>query len=103
MPGYGMNGQAFGFHFGLPVDAAGELPDGRAFRDVREFKQLIAQDDQGLARHLAGRLIVFATGAPVTFSERATLDRILERTASSRYGIRSIIHEIVQSELFQVK
>jgi hypothetical protein len=103
VPGYGMNGQAFAFHFGLPVDAAGELPDGRAFRDVREFKQLVAQDEQALARHLAGQLIIFATGARVTFSDRATLDHILERTAASRYGIRSLIHEIVQSELFQTK
>jgi len=103
VPGYGMNGQAFAFHYGLPVDPAGELPDGRAFRDVREFKQLVAQDEQALARHLARQLIIFATGAPVSFSDRATLDRILERTAASRYGIRSLIHEIVQSELFQTK
>ena len=26
--GYGMNGQAFAFHYALPVDSAGELPDG---------------------------------------------------------------------------
>ena len=39
-PGYGMNGQAFAFHYGLPVDSAGELPDGRTFRDVKEFKRL---------------------------------------------------------------
>jgi hypothetical protein len=103
VPGHGMNGQAFAFHYGLPVDAAGELPDGRAFRDVREFKQLIVQDEPELARHLARRLIIFSTGAPVSFSDRATLDRILERTAASRYGIRSLIHEIVQSELFQTK
>ena len=32
--GYGMNGQAFAFHYALPVDSAGELPDGREFKDV---------------------------------------------------------------------
>jgi hypothetical protein len=25
--GHGMNGQAFAFHYALPVDSAGELPD----------------------------------------------------------------------------
>jgi hypothetical protein len=103
VPGYGMNGQAFAFHFGLPVDAAGELPDGRAFRDVREFKQLVAQDEQALARHLARQLVTFATGASVTFSDRAAVEHIVERTAASRHGIRSLIHEVVQSDLFQTK
>jgi cytochrome c553 len=103
VPGYGMNGQAFAFHYGLPVDAAGELPDGRAYRDVREFKQLVAQDEQPIARHLAARLLTFATGAPVNFSDRPGLDRILQRTAAQRHGVRSLLHEIVQSELFQTK
>jgi len=35
----GMNGQKLEFHWGLPVDAAGELPDGRPFKDVRDFKK----------------------------------------------------------------
>ena len=40
--GFGMNGQAFAFHYALPVDSAGELPDGRPFKDMREFKKLLA-------------------------------------------------------------
>jgi hypothetical protein len=101
--GYGMNGQPFAFHYGLPVDAAGELPDGRPFRDVREFKRLAVQDERALARHLASQLIILATGAPVVFAERATLDRIVDRTAAQHYGVRSLLHEIVQIELFQTK
>ena len=102
-PGYGMNGQAFAFHFGLPVDAAGELPDGRAYRDVREFKKLVVRDELPLARHLASQLLIFATGSRVNFSDRPTLERLVARTAPSHYGVRALIHEIVQSELFQTK
>ena len=102
-PGYGMNGQAFAFHFGLPVDAAGELPDGRAYRDVREFKKLVGRDELPLARHLASQLLIFATGSRVNFSDRPTLERLVARTAPSHYGVRALIHEIVQSELFQTK
>ncbi len=59
--GYGINGQAFQFHYALPVDSAGELPDGRPFKDVRELKKLLAQDELPIARNLAQQLTVFAT------------------------------------------
>jgi hypothetical protein len=103
VPGYGLNGQAFAFHYGLPVDAAGELPDGRAFGDVKQFKRLISGDEASIARNLARQLVVFATGAPVRFSDRAELERILERASARRYGVRTLVEEIVRSELFQTK
>jgi hypothetical protein len=102
-PGYGMNGQAFAFHYGPPVDAAGELHDGRAFRDVKEFKRLILSDEISIARNLAKQLITFATGAPVRFTDREELERILERARAREYGVRTLVEEIVRSELFQTK
>ena len=101
--GFGLNGQAFAFHYGLPVDSAGELPDGRKFQDVTEFKRLILDDEASIARNLARQLVAYATGAPVRFSDRAELERILQRAKKREYGVRSLIEEIVQSELFQTK
>lgn len=102
-PGYGMNGQAFAFHYGPPVDAAGELPDGRTFDDVKDFKRLILSDEPAIARNLAKQLVAFGTGAPVRYSDREELERILQRTSARDYGVRSLVEEIVRSELFQTK
>ena len=101
--GYGMNGQAFAFHYGLPVDAAGELPDGRSFDDVKAFKQLILADESAIARNVAKQLLTFATGAPVRFSDRDELERILQSARTSQYGVRTLVEEIVRSDLFQSK
>jgi hypothetical protein len=101
--GFGMSGQPFGFHYGLPVDSAGELPDGRAYRDVKEFKALVIQDEQPIARNLAKQFITYATGAPVGFSDRPELEKILQHAAAQHYGVRTLIHEVVQSSLFQNK
>jgi hypothetical protein len=101
--GYGLNGQAFAFHYGLPVDSTGELPDGRTFADVKEFKRLIMSDEPAVARNLAKQLVVFATGAPVRFSDRAELEAILQRASARQYGVRTLVEEIVRSELFQTK
>lgn len=103
LQGLGKNGQPFAFHFGLPVDATGELPDGRPFRDIREFKRLLRESETDLARNLVRQLLVFATGAPTHFSDRTAVERIVAGTGARGYGIRSLVHGIVQSELFRHK
>lgn len=101
--GYGKNGQPFNFSVGPKVDASGELADGRKFASVKELKQLILADERQVARNLARQLIIYATGAGVSFGDRPELEAILDQTASKQYGARDLIHAIVQSELFQTK
>jgi hypothetical protein len=101
--GFGKNGQPFAFHLAQPVDASGAMPGGGAFRDVMELKKVLLKDERQIARNLAGQLIVYATGAPVRFGDRARVEAILDRAAPTGYGLRSIIKEIVRSDLFQRK
>ncbi len=98
--GLGKNGQAFGFRYGLPVDCAGEMADGRKFSDIREFKRLLLAYEPQIARNLAHQLIVYATGEPVGLGDREEVEQILERARPSGHGIRSLVHEVVQSGLF---
>ncbi len=101
--GIGKNGHKFTFRYAQPVDCSGELADGREFSGIRELKQLLTSDERQLARNLVHRLIVYATGAPVSFSDRAEVETILDRGQESGYGVRSLIHAVVQSEIFRVK
>jgi hypothetical protein len=101
--GIAKSGQKLAFHWALPVDATGELPDGRKFADIREFKQLLLADEKQIARNLARQLTVYATGAPVGFADRAQIESLLDRASSSHYGVRSLVHELVQSDLFRNK
>jgi hypothetical protein len=102
-PGRGKNGHPFAFHYGLPVDCAGVLPDGRAFSDVRTLKRLLSADQATLARNFAKQLTVYATGAPLRFSDRAVIGQILQQAIPTQFGIRSLIHGVVQSPLFREK
>jgi hypothetical protein len=101
--GFGKNGNAFTFHLAQPVDASGKLPGGGDFKDIRELKKLILQDERQIARNLTRQLLVFATGSPVRFGDRAELEQILDRASASKFAVRTVIHEIVQSSLFQNK
>lgn len=103
VPGHGYDGVPFAYHQGPAVDATGEFADGTPFRDIREFKAYLLKDEPALARNLARHLGIYATGAPISYSDRAALDAIIQSAAASDYGVRSLIHAIVQSRLFRNK
>jgi mono/diheme cytochrome c family protein len=93
-------GHPFAFRHTLPVDAAGELPDGRKFTGIHDFKKLLLSEEERVTRNLVHQLVLYATSAPVQFSDRATVQRILAQAKPREYGVRALIHSIVQSELF---
>ena len=103
-PGIGLSGQPFAFHYGLPVDSAGVLADGRTFTDIRQFKRLLLDhEQQTVARNFVSQLATYATGAPIGFSDRKQVQEVLDRTRGSGYGVRDIVHGLVQSDLFRNK
>ena len=101
--GFGRNGWPYAFSLALPVDSSGQLPDGRRFRDVRDFKRLLLEDERQIARNLARQLSIFATGARVHFSDRDAIEQILTAAQPGGYGVRSIIDALIQSDLFRHK
>ena len=101
--GFGKNGHVFVYRYAQPVDSSGELPDGRTFTTIREFKAFLLQEERAVARNLVNRLMVYATGAPVTFGDREAIEKILDKCEENGFGVRSLIHGVVQSELFKIK
>ncbi|MEP6757159.1 MAG: DUF1592 domain-containing protein [Chthonomonadales bacterium] len=101
--GFGKNGQPFDFYPAQNVDPSGELTNGRKFEDVRGLKRLLLQDERQVARNLARQLVTYSTGAPISFADRAKVEAILDRTKAKGYGVKSIIHAIVESDLFRSK
>lgn len=98
--GFGKNGQPFTFSHGPQVDPSGELPDGSAFVDVKELKQQLLKDERLIARNLVEKLITYATGAAPRFSDRSEIERILDRTSKRDFPVRTLIDEIVTSDMF---
>ena len=56
-----------------------------------------------LARSLVRKLATFATGASVEVGDELVVDAILKKSQPSGFGLRTLIHEVVQSELFTWK
>ncbi len=90
------------FKLGPSVDPSGTLSDGRSFGNIAEFQRLIA-DDSRLLKNLAERLMVYGTGRGLAFGDRDQIERIVSQTRDHGGGIRTLIHELVQSNLFQTR
>lgn len=103
VPGIGKNGQSFTFHLAQPVDPSGELPGGGKFKDIEGLKQLLLKDERQIARNLARQLVIYGTGAPVRFGDRPEVEQILDSSSAGNYGVKTLIHSIVQSDLFRNK
>ena len=77
-----VNGRKMRYLKGPDVDAADVLPDGRQFKNIDEFKQLLLKDKDQLARALTEKLLSYATGGAPAKADRAG-DRGDRRAASA--------------------
>jgi hypothetical protein len=88
---------------GKPVDPGFAMADGRAFKNVDEFKTIVLADPAQIARCVTEKLVVYLTGAPVQFADREVIETIVQRAATSDYGLRTLVHEVIQSRIFTHK
>ncbi len=98
-----IEGRKMPYQKGPKVDPSDVLADGRRFRDIDELKELLLADKDQLARGLAGKLVTYATGQPPRPADRPEIEAIVGRIRGKDYGLRTLVHEIVQSELFRHK
>ena len=91
------------FKLGPPVDASGVLADERKFADIREFQALAAADSGLLLKNLAQQFAIYATGRGLAFNDRDQIAAIVAATQKQGGGVRTLIHELTQSQLFQTR
>lgn len=96
-------GRPVRYRLGRPVDSSGVAPNGQRFDGIEEFRRILLNERTQLARNVVQRLLIYATGAGIQFADRPVVEKILERTKDREFGLRSMIHEVVQSETFQQK
>lgn len=88
---------------GLDVEPGGTMADGREFRDLDEFKQLLLADKEQLVRNVVEKLLTYSTGAEIQFADREVVEQVIARSKSKNHGFRSLIHEVVESRIFLQK
>ena len=87
-----------------PVDAASVLFNKDELRGMKSLKDyLLANRQDQFARAMVHKMAAYALGRPLTFGDRAEVDRITAALRRCGDGLADLVFLIVKSDLFQLK
>ena len=93
---------AWQYGLGKPVESASTLA-GEPFADLAGLKKLLLAHPEQIAHAVAGKLVTYATGHPAGPGDQTAIETIVAKSKSSNYGLRSLVHAVVQSQCFRAK
>ena len=88
---------------GSPVDASSMLFNKEELHGIKGVKDyLMANRQKQFARALTHKIASYALGRPITFGDRAEVERIASALREQEGGLADLILLIVKSDLFQL-
>ena len=85
-----------------PVDAEGELPDGRRFAGPQALKQLL-REDPNVPRCFAEKLLTYALGRGLEPYDRSAVREIVAAAKAKGLRLSAFVHAIVASDAFTMR
>lgn len=83
------------------VDASGVMPDGRPFKDSVQFKKLLIEDRNHIARAFIEHLCTYALRRVLTVDDQDDLKLIAAEANKNQYGVKDIIRAVALSDLLR--
>ncbi len=83
------------------VDASGVMPNGRPFTGSVEFKQLLLEDRDKVARAFIEHLCTYALRRVLTVDDRDDLKSIQEEAKKNQYRVKDIVRAVALSDLIR--
>ena len=85
------------------IDASGTLPDGRAFKDVEEFRAHLAADRERFARAFSEKMLTYALGRSLEFTDRGAVEALASALRENGWRMSALVAAIAASEAFRMK
>jgi hypothetical protein len=83
------------------VNPAGALADGRAFKDANEFKRLLLEDRDKIARAFIEHLCTYGLRRALAVDDQDDLKALQAEAKQHEYRIKDIVRAVAQSELMR--
>jgi mono/diheme cytochrome c family protein len=85
----------------FPIDASGQLPDGRRFTGPDELRKILSEDRDAFARAITSKLLTYGLGRGLERYDQRTIKLIASRLPTYDYKFSGLVLEIVNSLPFQ--
>ncbi|MFN0017238.1 MAG: DUF1588 domain-containing protein [Pirellulaceae bacterium] len=86
---------------GRDVDSSGTLFRKYPFSGIVEFKDSLAKENERFARAFTGHLLRFALSRELVPADSLTIDSIIKRTEGENFRLKSLIREVILSDVFR--
>ncbi|MEO1614504.1 MAG: DUF1592 domain-containing protein [Planctomycetota bacterium] len=88
---------------GVPVDAAGRMPDGQEVVGVQQLEQGILSRPELFVRALVEKLMTYAVGRPMEAADGAAIRKVVREAAVNNYRISDLLVGITRSTPFLMR
>lgn len=85
---------------GEPVDASGELPDGRTFEGPSELMEILLSRREDFFRTLTEKMLIYATGRGLEYYDKCVIDDCVSHMERHDHRFSSLVEAIVLSDAF---
>lgn len=85
---------------GLPIDPAGELPDGSRFTNPQELKAMVAGRLDDFSRNLVEKLLAYALCRKLEGYDEIVVDELMQEIAQDGYRMQTLVTAVVTSYPF---
>jgi hypothetical protein len=88
---------------GVPIDAAGGLPDGSRFADVEGLENALLRRPELFVGTVAEKLLIYASGRGLEYYDAPAIRTIVRDARAKDYRMSSILLGVVKSQPFQMR
>ena len=71
--------------------------------DIADLRKQLAENPEQLAIGVTRHLVTYATGMPAGALDQKAVEVIAKSAKAEDYGLRSLLHAMIQSDLFRMK
>ena len=88
---------------GPRIDTAAILANGREVKDLMEYKAMLVEREPQIVKCLTEKMLTYATGRLLESGDRGEVNQICRELSNDENRLRSLVHLVVQSEIFRTK
>ena len=83
------------------IDPSGVMPDGRTFKDANDFKRLLLEDHEKVARAFIEHLCTYALRRVLTVDDQEDLKAIEAEAKKNQFRVKDIVRAVALSDLIR--